>query len=179
MSTKEVVPVLLPIVTVLALAFVPMLIAPVVPVSKPSTPVVVVSSAIPPVPEVRFTAVAPVLFPILTVLALAFVPMFTAPVVPESNVKVPVVPVVSEKLLVAPVERLDAPSPDNESVPEVAVKLSAPLVSVKPFEAVNKPADVIVPVPVVTRLPVVETVMSAAKSFPTTDEKVGNPEALP
>ena len=47
---------------------------------------------IPPVPALIFTAVAPVVLPIVTVLAFAPVPTLTAPVVPLSKVAAPVVP---------------------------------------------------------------------------------------
>lgn len=55
----------------------------------------------------------------------------------------------------APVEMLDAESPESESAPLVAVRLSAPVVWVKPFEAVRSPAKDPVPVPVAEMLPVV------------------------
>ncbi|HAS69163.1 TPA: hypothetical protein DCS00_03295, partial [Candidatus Collierbacteria bacterium] len=82
---KAVAPVVLPIVIVFALALVPILIAPVVPESSVTVPVVPVvkdrfpevpvSKVIPPVPELMLTAVAPVLFPKVRVLALALVPI--------------------------------------------------------------------------------------------------------
>lgn len=53
--------------------------------------------------------------------------------------------------------------------PEVEVKLRAPVVRVKPFEAVKLPAEVIPPDEVVTMLPVVEMVILLAKSPPTID----------
>ena len=43
----------------------------------------------------------------------------------------------------------------REMAPEVAVMLTAPVVTVKPLEAVSKPAEVIVPVEVVLILPLV------------------------
>ena len=55
-----------------------------------------------------------------------------------------------------PVLKVIPESPDALIFPEVAVKLSAPVVRVKPFEAVNKPLEVIVPPAVVRILPVVE-----------------------
>jgi hypothetical protein len=55
----------------------------------------------------------------------------------------------------------------------------SPEVTVNPLDAVSNPALVIVPDPVVEILPVVEIVMLAARSPPTTDEKVGSPDALP
>jgi hypothetical protein len=126
-----------------------------------------------------FTAVAPVLFPMVMVLAFALLPMFTPPVVPESKVNAPLVPVVIEKALVAPVVTLDAPKPDKVKVPEVAVKLSAPVVIVKPLLAVSKPAEVIVPVLVVPISPVVEMVILVARSLPLTAAKTGKPDAFP
>ena len=39
------------------------------------------------------------------------------------------------------------------TAPEVAVRFKAPAVSVKPFEAVSRPAEVIVPEPVVETVP--------------------------
>jgi hypothetical protein len=54
-----------------------------------------------------------------------------------------------------PVEIEEAPRPKRAIAPLVPVKLSAPVVKVKPFEAVNKPAEVIVPAPVVEILLVV------------------------
>src|SRR5882672_2747634 len=44
--------------------------------------------------------------------------------------------------LFAPVLIVDAPNPDNESAPEVAVRSNAPVVWVKPFVAVNNPSEV-------------------------------------
>jgi hypothetical protein len=78
-----------------------------------------------------------------------------------------------------PVLILDADSPDNARAPDVPVKLIAPVVTVKPFDAVSSPAEVIVPVLVVVRLPVVEMEIFEAKSLPVTDANVGNPEAFP
>ncbi len=63
--------------------------------------------------------------------------------------------------------------------PEVAVRLRAPVVKVRPLEAVSSPAEVMVPVPVVAILPVVDMVILAAKSPPTTELNVGAPAALP
>jgi hypothetical protein len=53
---------------------------------------------------------------------------------------------------------LDADRPERESEPDVPVRLNAPVVWVNPLEAVSKPAEVIVPVPVVKILPLVESV---------------------
>lgn len=121
-SEREVAAVVLPIVIVFSLALVPMLTPPVVPESKVTEPVVpelsdklpdvVVSSAMPPVPEVRLTAVAPVAFPMAIVLALALVPMLTLPVVPESSVTVPVVPELSDKFPDVVVSSAIPPVPD-------------------------------------------------------------------
>ena len=47
----------------------------------------------------------------------------------------------------------------REMAPEVAVMLTAPVVTVKPLEAVSKPAEVMVPVEVVLMLP--EVVMAS------------------
>ena len=69
----------------------------------------------------------------------------------------------------APALILDWARPVKERVPEVAVKFKAPVVWVKPLEAVNKPAEVTVPVPVVLKLPVVERVPSSVMV------KVGEP----
>jgi len=64
-------------------------------------------------------------------------------------------PAVIVKLL-TPVEMEEADRPERDKAPEVAVRLRAPVVRVNPLEAVNKPAEVIVPVLVVEILPVVE-----------------------
>jgi hypothetical protein len=76
---------------------------------------------------------------------------------------VPLIPVaVVLKLLEVNVRALDpvlieeAFKPERARAPEVAVRLSAPAVRVKPLEAVNNPADVIVPDPVVEMFPEVE-----------------------
>ena len=63
--------------------------------------------------------------------------------------------------LFAPVEIDEAPSPDRVKEPEVEVKESAPVVSVRPFDAVRVPALVIVPDPVVDIFPEVERVPSS------------------
>jgi hypothetical protein len=52
----------------------------------------------------------------------------------------------------------EAERPDKDKLPEVAVIESAPVVKVKPLEAVNVPAEVIVPDPVVSILPEVDKV---------------------
>ena len=59
------------------------------------------------------------------------------------------------RILLVPASIDEAPSPASERVPEVAVKFSAPVVSVNPFDAVSSPFDVIVPPPVVEMLPLV------------------------
>ncbi len=57
-------------------------------------------------------------------------------------------------IILFPPASIDAAvNPERASVPDDAVRLRAPPVSVKPLEAVSKPADVIVPVPVVKILP--------------------------
>src|SRR5512146_1496814 len=74
--------------------------------------------------------------------------------------------------------RVEAPVmvPTLDREPELMTKLLMVLVAVG---AVMAPAEVMVPVPVVLMLPVVEMVILAARSPPTTEEKVGRPEALP
>jgi len=57
--------------------------------------------------------------------------------------------------LFAPKSRLEAERPVRLKLPEVAVKFNAPVVRVNPFEAVRRPAEVIVPVPVVEIFPLV------------------------
>ena len=57
-------------------------------------------------------------------------------------------PEVISKLL-PPVLMLEAPNPERLRAPEVAVKFNAPVVWVKPLEAVRRPPAVIEPVPVV------------------------------
>jgi hypothetical protein len=56
----------------------------------------------------------------------------------------------------APVLILEEPSPESVRAPDVAVKFRAPVVWVKPLEAVRVPAEEIAPVPVVETLPEVE-----------------------
>ena len=53
---------------------------------------------------------------------------------------------------------LDADRPERDKLPLVALRLSAPVVIVSPLDAVSKPLEVIVPVPVVEILPVVDKV---------------------
>ena len=60
-----------------------------------------------------------------------------------------------------PASIVDAPRPDKFRVPLVAVRLSAPLVSVNPLDAVRSPALVIAPVPVVEMSPLVESTPSS------------------
>lgn len=57
--------------------------------------------------------------------------------------------------LFPPVLITEAESPERLRVPEVAVKLIAPVVRVNPLDAVINPFDVIVPVPVVEIFPLV------------------------
>ena len=63
------------------------------------------------------------------------------------------------KVLILPVVVVDVilvvPKPVSATAPEVPVKLRAPVVNVKPFEAVSRAAEVIVPEEVVEILPVV------------------------
>jgi len=61
------------------------------------------------------------------------------------------------KLLV-PVLIDDANSPERLIAPDVPVTLTAPALTVNPFDAVNSPLEVIVPVPVVEILPEVDSV---------------------
>ena len=63
--------------------------------------------------------------------------------------------------LLAPVLIEEAPSPESVRAPEVPVRFKAPVVRVKPLEAVNNPAEVTVPVPVLEILPVVVTASPA------------------
>ena len=55
--------------------------------------------------------------------------------------------------LLTPVLIDEALSPERVNVPEVALRLIPPVVKVKPLDAVSNPADVIVPVPVVSMFP--------------------------
>ena len=68
-----------------------------------------------------------------------------------------------EKVLILPVAVVEVtdevPKPVSAIEPEVAVSDRAPVVSVKPFEPVNKPAEVTVPVPEAEILP--EVVMAS------------------
>ena len=61
---------------------------------------------------------------------------------------------------------------DKARVPEVAVRVKAPVVWVKPAEAVNNPAEVMVPVPVVLILARVDRVPASVMV------KVGEPPDL-
>lgn len=65
------------------------------------------------------------------------------------------------KILFAPKETDEAPSPDKVKAPDVPVRFRAPVVKVKPLDAVKRPADVIVPVPVVEIFPDVVTASPA------------------
>lgn len=57
--------------------------------------------------------------------------------------------------LFPPVFMIEADKPERFNVPDVAVRLRAPVESVNPLDAVNNPFDVIVPVPVVAIFPLV------------------------
>jgi hypothetical protein len=59
--------------------------------------------------------------------------------------------------LFAPVEIEEAPRPERVKAPDVAVKFKAPVVRVRPLEAVRRLAEVTVPVPVVEIFPDVVT----------------------
>jgi hypothetical protein len=83
-----------------------------------------------PVPVLMFTAVAPVLLPIVIVLALAPVPILTAPVVPLSTVTAPVVPEVTVKALAAAELRAVEPVEVSVVVP-VPVRVEAPEATAK------------------------------------------------
>jgi hypothetical protein len=61
----------------------------------------------------------------------------------------------------APVLMEEAERPERAKAPDVAVRFNAPVVKVKPLEAVSNPADVIVPEPVVEMFPEVERVPSS------------------
>ena len=101
-------------------------------------PVAVVEEAeMPAVPLFRTTEVAPVVFPSVTVLAFAPVPMFIAPVEPESMETAPVVPEeivrllpVAELRVMVPVEvRVVVPLPVKVAAAESTVKRVLLLVS--------------------------------------------------
>lgn len=62
---------------------------------------------------------------------------------------------------------------------ELAGSVTLPEEMVSPFDPVNNPAEVIVPVPVVEIFPVVEIVMFEARSEPVIEAKVGRPAAFP
>lgn len=80
-------------------------------------------------------------------IAVLFIPVAVVLKCPEVNV-----------MSFAPEFIEEALKPERAKAPEVAVKLSAPVVRVKPFDAVSDPAEIIVPVPVVEIFP--EVVMS-------------------
>ncbi len=100
---------------------------------------------------------------------LATVPRFDVVAVKVVNVPVEgvVAPIAVELIPVAVVVKLpevklmlfepalmdDAESPERDRAPDVAVRFSAPVVCVKPFEAVSVDAEVIVPEPLVEILP--------------------------
>lgn len=62
---------------------------------------------------------------------------------------------------------------------ELAGNATLPEEMVSPFDPVNNPAEVIVPVPVVEIFPLVEIVIFEARSLPLTAANVGSPAALP
>lgn len=64
--------------------------------------------------------------------------------------------------LFPPVFIIDADNPERFRVPDVAVRLRAPVVRVNPLDAVNNPFDVMVPVPVVAILPLVVRLPSSS-----------------
>jgi hypothetical protein len=66
----------------------------------------------------------------------------------------------------APVLIDEADRPDRLRVPEVPVKLTAPVVRVSPLEAVNSPAEVMAPVPVV------EILLAVVFPLPVTEARV-------
>ena len=85
---------------------------------------------IPPVPLFKLIAVAPVVFPTVIVFAFEFVPIFIAPVEPESRFRFPVVPDVTFK---------------SEAEAEVRAKVVPPAIAVAPvpfrvdaFDAIPK-----------------------------------------
>lgn len=130
-------------------------------------------------PPVRARVVPAVEFPIVIAFAFAFVPILMEPVVPESSVTAPVVPVLKDKLFPAPVDREEEFKPESVMPPEVPIILTAPVETVIPLEAVSKPADVTAPLPVVAMFPVVDTVIFEARSLPDTAANVGKPDAFP
>ena len=81
------------------------------------------------------------------------------PVAVVLKVEAPVPEVIVRALV--PVLMLDALRPDRVKAPEVAVRLAAPVVRVRPLLAVSKPAEVMVPEPVAEILPEVEIVPSS------------------
>ncbi len=103
-----------------------------------------------------------VVAPVLVKVVKAAVPAVVAPMLVEL---MPVAVVLKfEDVIVrplAPVLMEEAPRPDRVNAPLVAVRFIAPVVRVKPLLAVNKPALVMVPDPVVEMLPVVVTASPA------------------
>lgn len=108
--------------------------------------------------------------PILIVFPAAPIAIFVEPVelnVVKAPVEAVVAPMAVELMPVAVVLKLEdeivkafipvlieeAPRPESVKPPDVAVRLSAPPVTVKPFEAVSSPAEVMVPVPDVEIFP--------------------------
>lgn len=116
-------------------------------------PVVLPAVKVEPAPEARVVLpveLSPVKAPVEAVVApMAVLLIPVAVVLKLAEVKV---------RSLAPVLILEAPNPDSARLPEVAVKLKAPVVWVNPLEAVSVPAEVTVPDPVVLRFPVVDRV---------------------
>lgn len=99
---------------------------PVPVVNVPDHPIVVLPvRVIPPEPDERFNAVAPVVLPTVTVFADPPVPTFTAPVDPESRFNAPVVPDVTERAEPAAEERVSVLSVVIVVAP-VPVRVAAP-----------------------------------------------------
>ncbi len=81
------------------------------------------------------------------------------PVAVVLKVEAPVPEVMVRALLPVLIEL--ALRPDRARAPEVAVRLRAPVVRVRPLLAVSRPAEVMVPEPVAEMLPLVEIVPSS------------------
>ena len=75
-------------------------------------------------------------------IAVPFIPVEVRLKLPEATSK-----------LFTPKSRFDANNPVRFKAPDVPVKFTAPVVIVIPFDPVKRPADVIVPAPVVSKLP--------------------------
>ena len=114
-------------------------------------PIVIVPELV-PVP--MLVALAPEVFMLVAPVAVKLVKAPAAGVVAPIAVEFMPVAVVLKLadvkvISLAPVEIEEALRPESASAPDVAVKFNAPVVCVKPLEAVSSPAEVIVPVPVV------------------------------